>query len=673
MDVREIRAWSHTQADKACDIVMEGGAASGIVYPRAIYELSRRYRFQRIGGTSAGAVAAATAAAAEYGRRNAEQQLGEGNPSSFETLEKLPDWLAKRVDGDARLRWLFEPEPEMRPAYELFMALISNRGFRSIGPLVLAAARYFPASFFSGALLGVSIAALAAYGAVQIEGWAGWLLGLAAVAVGILAAVVFAVLFVLVSLGIDVVLKLPRHHFGVARGYSKTPERDPSPRVTNWMCELIQKLAGKPADQPLTFGDLERCPDALIGNDKGIMLRLMTTCLTHGRPYRIPFDDDEVFYYDADELGLFFPPKVMEWMKNNPNPNARKFEGYHALPLACNFPVVVAVRMSMAFPLFFSSIPLYALDRTRYPERGDRNQALAGLPLERCWFADGGICSNLPVHFFDRALPRWPTFALDLRAFHRDLESRKDNGEAQKVWIDHDFLDETKQSILTEWWTVLKHEPPRVEKELGLSASFDRATGFLGLVFDTMMKWRDNAQLRPVGSRDRVAHVSLNDSEGGFNLCMDPDQICALAERGAHGGRKLRERFACETGWRDNRSARLFSFLTVTGEFLQCVKLTCENPVADDKSYVEELQDPTFCPVACAGLTTQQSQIAQKMLASMLEAAALVPDDGNPESLAAIVPPPRQTIRFLPEGEPIPPREPDSLGADQRALGAAVS
>ena len=45
-----------------CDIVMKGGVTSGTVYPLAIVELARQYRFSRIGGTSAGAIAAAVTA-----------------------------------------------------------------------------------------------------------------------------------------------------------------------------------------------------------------------------------------------------------------------------------------------------------------------------------------------------------------------------------------------------------------------------------------------------------------------------------------------------------------------------------------------------------------------------------------------------------------------------------
>jgi hypothetical protein len=48
-------------ADKYCDLVMKGGITSGIVYPNAVLSLAREYRFKSIGGTSAGAIAAAVA------------------------------------------------------------------------------------------------------------------------------------------------------------------------------------------------------------------------------------------------------------------------------------------------------------------------------------------------------------------------------------------------------------------------------------------------------------------------------------------------------------------------------------------------------------------------------------------------------------------------------------
>ncbi len=41
-----------------CDVVMKGGITSGIVYPPAVCELAQDYRFECVGGTSAGAIAA---------------------------------------------------------------------------------------------------------------------------------------------------------------------------------------------------------------------------------------------------------------------------------------------------------------------------------------------------------------------------------------------------------------------------------------------------------------------------------------------------------------------------------------------------------------------------------------------------------------------------------------
>jgi hypothetical protein len=52
---------------------MKGGITSGIVYPAAILRLKDKYRFRNIGGTSAGAMAAALTAAAEYGRQAVKQ------------------------------------------------------------------------------------------------------------------------------------------------------------------------------------------------------------------------------------------------------------------------------------------------------------------------------------------------------------------------------------------------------------------------------------------------------------------------------------------------------------------------------------------------------------------------------------------------------------------------
>src|SRR6476619_5869675 len=90
-----------------CDLVMKGGITSGIVFPTAVARLSTQYRFRRIGGTSAGAIAAAGAAAAEFRRATDAARPHYG----FEQLGRLPAWLGERpAGGHSRLFQLFAPE-----------------------------------------------------------------------------------------------------------------------------------------------------------------------------------------------------------------------------------------------------------------------------------------------------------------------------------------------------------------------------------------------------------------------------------------------------------------------------------------------------------------------------------------------------------------------------------
>src|SRR4051794_41737721 len=63
-----------------CDVIMKGGITSGVVFPLAIYRLSRKFRFVNLGGTSAGGIAAAVAAAAEYNRDNGGVEGGGEGP-----------------------------------------------------------------------------------------------------------------------------------------------------------------------------------------------------------------------------------------------------------------------------------------------------------------------------------------------------------------------------------------------------------------------------------------------------------------------------------------------------------------------------------------------------------------------------------------------------------------
>jgi hypothetical protein len=85
---------------------MKGGITSGILYPPAICQIAEGFDLVGIAGTSAGAIAACTAAAAEYRRRR-------GSAVGFEMLEKLSTDLARDLRG------LFRPDSGTKALYNL--------------------------------------------------------------------------------------------------------------------------------------------------------------------------------------------------------------------------------------------------------------------------------------------------------------------------------------------------------------------------------------------------------------------------------------------------------------------------------------------------------------------------------------------------------------------------
>src|SRR3954451_3126348 len=97
---------------RPCGLVMKGGVTSGGVYPGAIKALSRHYRFTDVGGTSAGAIAAAVTAAAEYGRRGDDPARG------VVALDDVAGALGQR----GRLLALSRPAEPVRPLLDAALA-----------------------------------------------------------------------------------------------------------------------------------------------------------------------------------------------------------------------------------------------------------------------------------------------------------------------------------------------------------------------------------------------------------------------------------------------------------------------------------------------------------------------------------------------------------------------
>ena len=104
-----------------CDLVMRGGITSGIVYPRAIAKLAETYNFRSIGGTSAGAIAAAATAAAQLGANTLPDPdlVGPPNDPLQVRIRRLPIELSADVAGQTRLESLFQPEPDLKRLFAL--------------------------------------------------------------------------------------------------------------------------------------------------------------------------------------------------------------------------------------------------------------------------------------------------------------------------------------------------------------------------------------------------------------------------------------------------------------------------------------------------------------------------------------------------------------------------
>jgi predicted acylesterase/phospholipase RssA len=339
--------------DRCCDLVLKGGITSGILYPPAICRIAERFHLIGIGGTSAGAIAACAAAAAEYRRRTT------GDGAGFDRLEQLPYELA----GDGRLLGLFRPDAPTRRLFRLFLdaTRLDGRGW-------LARTRWKTRALWAGINHRSTLRPLVDNG-----------YGLCS---------------------------------GMANGYR--PTTAPAPPLTEWLTDLLDEIAGLEVDRPLTFGDLRHAPvpsqfaDVMTGvEERSIDLRAVTTCVSFGRPLEAPFDGMNLFAFDPAEWRGLFPKRVVDYLvaaSREIEAPSLTIDGKLPLPVGDALPVVVAARMSLSFPCLFSMVPLYAVDYEAETE-----------PMRRVWFSDGGITSNLPIHRFDALFPRWPTLAINLQ------------------------------------------------------------------------------------------------------------------------------------------------------------------------------------------------------------------------------------------------------------------
>lgn len=468
-----------------CDMIMKGGITSGIVYPYAVLQIATKYRLRSLGGTSAGAIAAAFAAAAEYARIN-------GRPEGFLILKRYCDELPDRLLS------LFQPSEELAPAVGSIKEAISAGGIR---PLIQRCLRHSAMSALTGGLV-LGLPSFLFQSSLYATGLA-TVLGLA---IGATFGVYRWVRRIFADPIINVLNRLPENHYGFCTGLTQPGNEQLA--LTDWIHQALQHIAfGDPNHKkPLTFGDL-RGPDQ---NNHQIDLKVVTTNLSMRRPHTLPRLGVPAAFMPTDWDRLF-PKPVMEYLYGGGTSVWRRFSGSWLFPTEDKLPVLIAVRMSLSFPILFSAVPLKIEDK----ELPSIVKSLGGKPYKRIrtvHFSDGGISSNFPIHMFDAPLPTRPTFAFSLE----DL-----------LWNP----DEVNSRVAL---------PSSAGEGMGVQIKeIKRLMEFGWQILNSAKDWQDQLLSEITGQRERVARIFLTEGEGGLNLNMSPEASRQLMKWGYEAGLKF--------------------------------------------------------------------------------------------------------------------------------------
>ena len=484
-----------------CDLVMKGGVTSGVVYPLVVAKLAEDYRFERIGGTSAGAISAVITAAAEYGRQT----------GGFKKIAQLPKELSTGLLSK------FQPLPKFEPLFKVVLELIKMSGpdeksepGKKSGPgrVIRTICANFQAPLLMGAIPGALIFVLSVM-----------LFSLSGIVLGVVLAVIGAVAWTTIHVFKLVKNDLAQHDFGMCTGLTQPGHSQPA--LTDWLTDTIDRVAGRStSDTPLTIKDL-------IDANPKIKVATVTTDLTTRRPYSLPIDPN-TYYFSKREFQKLFPARVVDHMTRHQS--SRVMDKVTGKPIDDlwyfkdeEIPLVVLARMSLSFPFLFSAVPLYRHDHTLANKHKNK-------PV-RCLFSDGGLSSNFPVHFFDEFLPNTPTFGISLTDFD---ERRLRDGQTAD---DHDAR------VHLPFKAGKGHDVPTHE--------FSSVGGFIWAMFSSAKDWQDTLQTKLPGYRERIVSIALARDEGGLNLAMPVETVDRLAKYGEIAGTTLVQKFCLdEHRWR---------------------------------------------------------------------------------------------------------------------------
>lgn len=516
-----------------CDLIMRGGITSGIVYPSAIARLSEHFRLRSIGGTSAGAIAAAAAAAAECGRRSGRRV------NAFERLEQIPDELAapEKHDGRSRLDWLFQPDAGTKTVYRQVRAAIGG------GSWIIQLLRFASSGAIAAPLQSAIVCVFS-----MVPSGVGWMasgdddpswLFYAAVTLNAFLALLFILIAGVVGFVVRARSAIPKNRFGLCSG--ATPKNSPSLALTDWMHATFQDLAGLPPNTPLTPRELRK---------HGVDLTLITTNVTRGLSHRYPTLHDKVghLFFKEKEFREFFPDDVVDHLVDyaiSIRSNSDEYDNYslgneyHPLPLSEDIPVIIGARLSLSFPILLAQIPLYARHHAYFPSDKD-------IPLQRCWFSDGGLTSNFPIYLFDKSIPTRPTFGVNLMP---DLTRVSEGGERNDQdeppgSINEDIEDQELRRAWKMIYMPTRNHRSATTRHSDFESAESQLLGFADALIDTARNWSETELMSIPGYRDRIVHIRLGAKEGGMNLDMPANVIKALKLRGRCAADLLIARFA---------------------------------------------------------------------------------------------------------------------------------
>jgi hypothetical protein len=360
------------------------------------------------------------------------------------------------------------------------------------------------------------------------------------------------------------------------------PDPGRLPALVDWLADRIDDLAGVPvsdggAHRCLTVGQLwagsvHDVPTSkewiekvrTTSGARVVNLALMTTDISEGRPFRLPFVsatspqnvDEESWLFCELCLRAVLPARAVDHMCEHaaepaiPLPDLGGSCPRHpagpqlrSLPEPEHVPVVFLARMSMSLPGVLAAVPLYRYHRIeprlRYDGWGRCSEGSPDTGAQRVlrvhWMSDGGITSNFPIHLFDNLLPLWPTFGLNLQPYPEQATDPHGGAAATDPSQDDGYGEDLYF--------------PRQET-VG-SATFIRrvcdAAGFGAAISGTFMSWRDTMQSELPGFQGRIVNVRQAASEGGTNFFMSRRTVHRLAVRGYHAGRQIVDRF-CPDG-----------------------------------------------------------------------------------------------------------------------------